>query len=72
MSNLLNDLENFKSLEHHQQYTVEMGFEKIKVTVPMTEARAFETTIHEIQPNSNPQLLAILKVHRGTLEEKCK
>ena len=69
----LNDSEHQAIIEakkpKYQEYDIELGFEKVKIRVPIDNAEAFEEELVEFDGLSTFELEKIVEKHEGTIQE---
>jgi hypothetical protein len=73
MKKLLSDLAAEKTA--YQAYSIEHGIERIKIQIPLKEARSFEVAFNASiadGSDSKANLLAIVSAHGGSVRVKTK
>ena len=73
MSKLLNDLAAEKTA--YQAYSIEHGIERIRIQIPLKEARAFEKDFNAALSSgtdSKASLLEIVSKHNGSVRVKAR
>jgi hypothetical protein len=71
MKSLLSGIDSQVGKKAYQTYTVQHGFEKLEVIVPVENTAAFEIDLKESLRNIEA-VLEVLHLHSGELKEKAK